>query len=34
VRVKAKSIGVCPAWHKGAGNKAWLFVGEIVIETK
>ncbi|MEK7248836.1 MAG: discoidin domain-containing protein, partial [Bacteroidota bacterium] len=32
VRVRAKNIGVCPAWHKGAGGKAWLFVDEIVVE--
>jgi len=31
VRVRAKSIGTCPAWHPGAGGKAWLFVDEIVI---
>ena len=32
VRMKAKSIGVCPAWHEGAGGKAWVFVDEILIE--
>ncbi|MBN1165227.1 MAG: GH92 family glycosyl hydrolase [Candidatus Krumholzibacteriota bacterium] len=32
VRVRAKNIGVCPAWHRGAGSKAWIFVDEIVIE--
>ena len=32
VRVTAKNIGVCPAWHKGAGEKAWIFADEIVIE--
>jgi len=32
IRLKAKNIGVCPAWHSGAGDKAWLFVDEIVIE--
>ncbi len=32
VRVRAKNIGVCPEWHKGAGGKAWLFADEIVIE--
>jgi hypothetical protein len=34
VRVRAKSIGVCPEWHKGAGNKAWLFVDEITVTTR
>ncbi len=32
VRVHAKNVGVCPAWHYAAGGKAWLFVDEIVIE--
>jgi hypothetical protein len=32
VRVNAKGVKVCPQWHKGAGDKAWLFVDEIIIE--
>jgi predicted alpha-1,2-mannosidase len=32
VRVHAKNIGLCPAWHRGAGSKAWIFADEIVIE--
>jgi hypothetical protein len=32
VRIRAKAIGDCPAWHKGAGNPAWLFADEIVVE--
>jgi predicted alpha-1,2-mannosidase len=32
VRIKAKNRKVCPPWHKGAGNKAWIFADEIVIE--
>lgn len=32
VRVHAKNVGVCPAWHYAAGGKVWLFVDEIVIE--
>ena len=32
VRVKAKNIGLCPAWHPGAGRKAWLFVDEIMVK--
>jgi predicted alpha-1,2-mannosidase len=31
VRVRAKNIGLCPPWHKGGGNKAWLFADEIEI---
>lgn len=32
VRVRARNIGVCPAWHKGAGHRAWIFADEIIIE--
>ncbi len=32
IRVKAYSIGVCPDWHPGAGEKSWLFADELVIE--
>jgi sialate O-acetylesterase len=32
VRIHAKNIGVCPAWHPGKGDKAWLFVDEIIME--
>jgi predicted alpha-1,2-mannosidase len=32
IRVEAKSLGICPEWHKGKGNKAWLFVDEMVVE--
>ncbi|MDH5399366.1 MAG: discoidin domain-containing protein [Cyclobacteriaceae bacterium] len=31
VRVIAKSVGVCPEDHPGAGEKAWVFVDEIVV---
>ena len=29
IRVKAVSLGVCPEWHKGAGNPCWIFVDEV-----
>ncbi|MBN2245615.1 MAG: GH92 family glycosyl hydrolase [Candidatus Aminicenantes bacterium] len=32
VRIHAKNRGVCPPWHKGAGEKAWIFADEIIIE--
>ncbi len=32
VRIFARNIGVCPEWHPGSGEKAWLFVDEIVIK--
>ncbi len=33
VRIDAKNIGRCPAWHPGAGGRAWLFIDEIIIEA-
>ena len=32
VRMVAKNIGICPDWHVGAGEKAWIFCDEIVVE--
>lgn len=32
VKVIARNRGVCPPWHVGAGDKAWIFVDEIMIE--
>ena len=32
IRVFAKNLGVCPAWHAGRGEKAWMFVDEIIVE--
>jgi predicted alpha-1,2-mannosidase len=34
VRVRARGLGVCPDWHKGAGSKAWLFADEIILNTR
>jgi len=34
VKINARNIGVCPAWHPGAGGKAWLFVDEIIINQE
>jgi hypothetical protein len=31
IKVSARNIGVCPEWHWGAGQKAWIFADEIVI---
>ncbi len=31
VRVKTTSFLTCPAWHKGAGGKAWIFIDEIKV---
>ncbi|MEW6508234.1 MAG: alpha-L-fucosidase [Bacteroidota bacterium] len=32
IHIKANNIGVCPEWHKGADEKAWLFCDEISVE--
>jgi hypothetical protein len=32
IRVVAKNQGVCPEWHLGAGEPAWIFADEIVIK--
>jgi hexosaminidase len=32
IRVSAKNLGVCPSWHLGKGEKAWMFVDEIVVD--
>jgi len=32
LRVRAYNYGVIPAWHAGAGDRAWVFVDEIIVE--
>ena len=32
IKIKAANIKKCPAWHPGAGGKAWLFIDEIVVD--
>ncbi len=32
IKIAAKNIGVCPKWHPGSGNKAWIFIDEITIK--
>lgn len=32
VKIRAVNTGVCPDWHSGAGEKAWLFVDEVKID--
>ncbi len=31
VKIIARNQGVCPEWHSGAGQPAWLFADEIII---
>jgi hexosaminidase len=32
IRLLAENRGICPGWHPGSGEKAWIFIDEIVIE--
>ena len=32
IKVKAYNYGTIPAWHAGAGGKAWIFIDEIIVE--
>lgn len=32
VKLTAQNVGICPKWHPGTGNKAWLFADEIVVK--
>ncbi|MBU1700590.1 MAG: DUF4838 domain-containing protein [Candidatus Eisenbacteria bacterium] len=32
IRVKAVSVKSCPAWHKGSGGPAWIFIDEISVQ--
>ncbi|MEN8153094.1 MAG: sulfatase/phosphatase domain-containing protein [Acidobacteriota bacterium] len=32
LKIHAKNIGFCPNWHKGAGEKGWLFADEIIVK--
>jgi hexosaminidase len=31
VKLSARNRGTCPAWHKGAGGPAWIFIDEIAV---
>jgi sialate O-acetylesterase len=32
IKLVAVNQGTCPAWHQGAGNKAWLFADEVLVQ--
>ncbi|MBK7620223.1 MAG: GH92 family glycosyl hydrolase [Flavobacteriales bacterium] len=34
IAVHASSAGPCPDWHPGKGGKAWIFVDEVLLETR
>lgn len=31
--IDAANVGICPAWHPGAGAKSWLFADEVGVKT-
>ena len=31
IKLVATNVGICPSWHPGSGDKAWLFVDEAVV---
>lgn len=34
IKVVAHNPGLCPEWHKGVGNKSWIFADEIIINEQ
>ncbi|MBK8501962.1 MAG: discoidin domain-containing protein [Saprospiraceae bacterium] len=32
LRIRADNMGVCPPWHSGAGERAWMMFDEMVVE--
>jgi len=32
IKVYAESLKLCPGWHRGAGQPAWIFVDEVIVE--
>ena len=32
VRLTAANVGTCPDWHPRAGQKAWIFADEVILE--
>jgi len=32
IRVLAKNRAICPDWHPGAGERAWVFIDEVLVE--
>jgi len=32
IKVIAKKYGTIPEWHQGAGEQAWIFIDEIIVE--
>ena len=32
LKIYAKSMKLCPDWHRGFGNPAWIFIDELIVE--
>jgi hypothetical protein len=32
IHLVAENLGICPSWHPGKGQKAWLFADEITVK--
>ncbi len=32
IRVKVKTLGLCPSWHYGVGHPAWFFLDEVTVQ--
>lgn len=32
IKIFAESVKLCPAWHRGAGQPAWIFIDEVIVE--
>ncbi len=31
IKISAESLKLCPPWHRGAGQPAWIFVDEVIV---
>ncbi len=31
VKILAESVKLCPAWHRGSGQPAWIFIDEVIV---
>ncbi len=32
IKIFAESVKLCPAWHRGSGQPAWIFIDEVIAE--
>lgn len=31
IKIRAESLKLCPPWHRGAGQPAWIFIDEVIV---